>query len=232
MSRFAIGDIHGCIDTLQKLIEDRIKLTKNDKLFFVGDYIDRGKNSKAVLDYLIRLQQEGYQLIPIKGNHEEMMLKARFDEFDFGLWLCNDGDTTLRNFGIRNPYKHGCCSFLKIPDEYIDFINELPYFNNDEEDFFFVHAGINFNAPDPLKDYHAMVWLREENYNENILKNKTIIHGHTPVNLVRIHEIIKNKDTKVINIDAGCVYASFQGLGNLVAINLDTYELFTQPNID
>ena len=71
---FAIGDIHGCFDSFRKLVEDKIKISNRDKLVLPGDYIDRGKQSKDVIDYIIELQQRGFDIIPLTGNHESMLL--------------------------------------------------------------------------------------------------------------------------------------------------------------
>src|SRR5688500_13625324 len=74
--RWVISDIHGCLTTLKTLVEQRISLTKADQLFLLGDYIDRGKHSAGVLDYLMGLVSEGYQIYPLLGNHEQMLLDA------------------------------------------------------------------------------------------------------------------------------------------------------------
>ena len=73
---FAIGDIHGCFDSLKELIEHKIHLQKNDKLILLGDYIDRGDKSKEVIDFIIKLQEDGYDLVPLLGNHESMLLNV------------------------------------------------------------------------------------------------------------------------------------------------------------
>ena len=70
---FAIGDIHGCFDSFQELIENKIQLSKNDRLVLLGDYIDRGPKSKEVIDYIINLQAKGYNIIALAGNHEVML---------------------------------------------------------------------------------------------------------------------------------------------------------------
>jgi serine/threonine protein phosphatase 1 len=74
--RFAVGDIHGCSKTLKKMMEDVLLLEHEDMLFLMGDYIDRGPDSKGVLDYILQLLESGYDIRPLLGNHEEMMLIA------------------------------------------------------------------------------------------------------------------------------------------------------------
>ena len=68
--RIAIGDIHGCSKTFKLLIENEIQLNKNDQLFLLGDYIDKGKRSKEVLDYILHLIESGFSVFPLMGNHE------------------------------------------------------------------------------------------------------------------------------------------------------------------
>ncbi len=77
---FAIGDIHGCFDSLKELVENKIQLQKDDKLILLGDYIDRGDKSKEVVDYIIGLLENGFDVIPLMGNHEAMLLDAFEDK--------------------------------------------------------------------------------------------------------------------------------------------------------
>ncbi len=79
---WVIPDIHGCVKTLRSLIEDMIKPSKHDWLYFLGDYIDRGPDSKGVIDYLMYLQQEDYNIRTLMGNHEDYLLKAYDEELN------------------------------------------------------------------------------------------------------------------------------------------------------
>jgi len=79
--RYVIADIHGCYKTLRYLVEEMISPSKSDYLFFLGDYIDRGPNSSGVIDYVIDLIDNGYKVFPLRGNHEENLLKA-YEEYD------------------------------------------------------------------------------------------------------------------------------------------------------
>ena len=89
---FAIGDIHGCFDSLKELIESNIKLDKNEKLILLGDYIDRGNKSKKVVDYIINLQEKDYDITPLIGNHELLLLETIEDEKNKPKWIQNGGD--------------------------------------------------------------------------------------------------------------------------------------------
>ena len=79
---WVISDIHGCLFTLRSLIETKIKPSANDELIFLGDYIDRGPESKGVIDYIINLKNQGIETVCLKGNHEEYMLSAYEAEKD------------------------------------------------------------------------------------------------------------------------------------------------------
>ena len=83
----AIGDIHGCFDALRELIEQKVRLVKTDKLILLGDYIDRGDQSKAVVDYIIQLSQGGFDIFPLMGNHEAMLLDTLENESNLVEWL-------------------------------------------------------------------------------------------------------------------------------------------------
>ena len=74
--RFAIGDIHGCLKTLECLLIDRIKIKKKDQVFLLGDYINRGPDSFGVIELILKLKGNGYSIYPIRGNHEEMHINS------------------------------------------------------------------------------------------------------------------------------------------------------------
>jgi Calcineurin-like phosphoesterase. len=97
---FAIGDIHGCFYQFRELVEERIRIRKDDKVVLAGDFIDRGTRSKEVLDYIIELQNNGFDIIPLIGNHESMLLDALDNESHLLKWILNGGAVTLKSFGI------------------------------------------------------------------------------------------------------------------------------------
>ena len=76
INRWVIPDIHGHLNTLKSLIETRINLSRLDSVYFLGDYIDRGPDSKGVLDYIMNLQKENYDIHCLKGNHEDICVKS------------------------------------------------------------------------------------------------------------------------------------------------------------
>lgn len=193
---FAIGDIHGCFDSLKELIERKIQLQKDDKLILLGDYIDRGDKSKEVVDFIIELLENGYDVIPLMGNHEAMLIDAFEDEKNISKWIQNGGKETLKSFEIN--------SVKDIESKYIEFFKSLRYYYA-LEDYLFVHAGFNENVLNPFTDYYSMLWKCKENYTNPLLSDKTIIHGHNPLRVALCEDRVLAKH-RVINIDTGYVY--------------------------
>jgi len=122
-----------------------------------------------------------------------------------------------------------------LPQKYVDFIKSLPYYI-ETRDFYFVHAGFNFAAPNPLEDTRSMLWgsyFRSEP-DMDFLRHKKVIHGHTKHSLSDIFDAVVNKET-IIPLDNGC-YEGQRGevieRGNLCAIDLDKFEVIVQENID
>jgi len=213
----AIGDIHGCYHELKKMIEQELKLTINDKLFLLGDYIDRGAQSKEVLDYIMQLIGNGFDIIPLMGNHEYLFLRA-LDDFRQNItWNYNGGNTTLQNFGVIEPNA--------IDKRYINFIKTLKYYHI-EGDFIFVHAGLNDNVANPFDDTYHMLWSRTNKYNNPVLSNKTIIHGHSPISVETCEKMVSS-NSGIINLDTGCVYKEKQGYGKLTALDIHNGVLFS-----
>jgi serine/threonine protein phosphatase 1 len=213
----AIGDIHGCFDSLKKLIEDLIMLTEDDKLVLLGDYIDRGNKSKEVVDYIVELQEQGFDVVSIKGNHEVLLLEAFEDEKNEPKWIQNGGGETLKSFGID--------SIKEISAKYLKFFNNLQSYYSFEE-FLFVHAGFNDKILNPFQDNYSMVWQSQTAYSNPLLIGKTIIHGHKPITVDFCEKQIENKQ-QVINVDTGCVYKEKIGYGMLTAIELYSKKLFS-----
>jgi predicted phosphodiesterase len=224
MKRYAISDIHGCAKTFKALL-DQINFSKKDVLYLLGDYIDRGPDSKGVIDYIWQLQSDGYTIFCLKGNHEQIMLDSLFDLEKRRSWLTYGGLNTLDSFNIQ--------TLDNTPKAYVSWMEKLPHFMI-IDGYVLVHAGLNFEFEDPLKDETAMLWIRQwyGSIDRAWLGNRIVIHGHTPTQQLLIQHSLHNlKNIPVIDIDAGCVYDSL-GLGHLCAIDLDSRELFFEENID
>jgi len=204
---FTIGDIHGCFDSLKELVENKIHLKKSDKLILLGDYIDRGDKSKEVVDYIIKLQEHGFDIIPLMGNHEILLLDAFDNKKNTSKWIQNGGNETLKSFGIT--------SIKNIGPKYLTFFKELKYYYSLNK-FLFVHAGFNDNVVNPFTDLYSMLWKCKESYNNPLLSNKIIVHGHNPISITKCNDRVESKHS-VINIDTGCVYIDKDGFGRLTA---------------
>jgi serine/threonine protein phosphatase 1 len=226
--RFVIGDIHGCIRTFKYLAEDILQLAPPDILFLLGDTIDRGPGSKAVVDYILELSGT-VTVKPVLGNHEFMMLRSLEDEDFFQRWILNGCAQTLISFGVAPSRVHDRNSVSLIPPAYFDFFRGWPLYE-ETNDFFFVHAGLDAYSKDPLRDLQTLLWTRNEDAPQDILRGRKLIHGHTPVSLSLIHERLRNPEVKVLNLDGGCVYNNYPGLGHLVALDLDQMKLYPVQN--
>lgn len=223
MARFAVTDIHGCAKTLKKLVQETLGLTKADTLYLLGDYIDRGPDSKGVLDFILQLQEDGYDVQCLTGNHEIMLLNAADGGSALDGWLRNGGEVTLASFEVSN------IGF--IPQIYWEFFHRLKLFIS-LDDYLLVHAGFNFKKDDIFEDKYAMLWIRNwyNEYDATRINNRKIVHGHTPTHYKLIQLSLQHKQP--INIDAGCVYKGMRGLGYLCAYNLDEQSLIFESNID
>lgn len=227
MARYAISDIHGCKKTFEKLLFDTLQLKTSDELFLLGDYIDRGPDSKGVIDLILQLKEDGYTVHCLLGNHEAMMLDALEDEKenDNSIWLQQGGKETLQSFGISN--------VAEVPEKYWRFIDELDLALK-LDDYLLVHAGFNFSHPNIFSDVLAMLWIRNwyADIKPELLEGRTIVHGHTPTPQVMIERMNTKNPLIFLDIDAGCVYHKYPEFGHLCAFNMDEKTLFFEPYID
>ena len=166
MARLVFGDIHGQFDGLMKLV-DFIDYSADDKLFFLGDLIDRGDRSSDVVRWVIDNDH-----VCLRGNHEQMCLDAyRSNEGSLVWkgWLMNGGSNTLESYGEGG-----------VTPEHIDWMQKLPLFM-DLGDAWLVHAGLNPNVPLELQGAPEFCWIREEFHSasEPFFADKIIITGHT-----------------------------------------------------
>ncbi|MET3012860.1 metallophosphoesterase family protein [Flavobacterium psychrophilum] len=220
MRKFVISDIHGCYFTFEALL-DKIEFSKNDELILLGDYINRGKRSKEVIDKIIDLSKNGYNVICLRGNHEDMV----FDSLELEDWTAGEQET-LKSFGINH--------LKNLNSKYVTwFKNLLPYYES--ENFIFVHAGLNFKNKNPFQDIQSMRWIIDwyKDIDYSWLKNKYIIHGHKIIEQNEIEKMLLNiETTKILNIDNGCFMKDELNFGNLNCLNLSRMEIVSQKNID
>ncbi len=235
-NRWVIPDIHACSKTLKQLIEVQIKPQKGDCLYFLGDYIDRGPDSKGVIDYLISLKDRDFESHFLMGNHEDYLLKALEQEpdpkklFSFRkknrqkeAWFAHGGETCMKSFGEEN--------LNNIPSNYIDWIKSLKHYIL-LDDFVLVHAGLNFENEDPFEDKINMLWTRDFKIKPSKINHRTIVHGHVPVHIDFINLCIGKKDYHFIDLDNGVYMKNKEGFGTLTAYELNSKTLLTQDNLD
>ena len=233
--RWVIPDIHGYAKTLKSLLA-QIRPAKEDHLIFLGDYIDRGPDSKGVIDEIMHLQENGYKVTALMGNHEEFLLrnykypnenssllskltpnKLRKEWYEFG------GKDTIKSFGVKD--------VTRIPIKYIDWFNKLDYYL-EFKDYVMVHAGLNFKNEDVFADKQTMLWAKEFKIIPSKIAYRQLIHGHTPVDLEYIHHCISTKEHDFLDLDNGVYMTKKPGFGNLLAYELNSKLLVTQYNED
>jgi len=199
---FAIGDIHGCFDKLQALM-DKIDINLgNDILVFIGDYIDRGKHSFEVVEYLIDLKRRFQNIVFLKGNHEEMLEKY-LSGFDKLTYLVNGGQQALDSYMKNCRQTDG----PQIPREHLDFFSSLHLFYQ-TEDYVFVHAGLKNKVPLEMQKTDDLLWIRSKFIKSDYNFGKQVVFGHTPLPEPLVQP---NK----IGIDTGAVYG-----GKLTCVRL------------
>lgn len=219
--RFIIGDIHGCYKSLVALIEEQIKPTLDDEIYFLGDYTGKGPDSKNVVKYIIKMTKNGYNIRCLKGNHEAMLLNSLKSDKLHYKWLWSGGSETLRSFNTHRA--------SELKKKYLKFFKKLEHYI-ELEDFILVHGGLNFNIPNPLKDKKSMLWVRNKHIDKSKTNGKRLIVGHTPKKYKRIKRSL-NED--IIFLDGGCVYSKVKNKhGNLVALELNEMKLYKQPDLD
>lgn len=213
---FSIGDIHGRLDLLDACLKAIPEHAGGlpYKVIFLGDYIDRGPDSKGVIERLMSLDPNQHSFV--KGNHEDMMVEAyRWRErSDVRLWLDNGGEETAISYGAQDPGGWGAPSFWPlIPTAHIDWMEKLPTVCLYRERLF-VHAGFRPNVPLEEQSADEVMWIRDL-----FLKAEKgfpdwphIVHGHTPT-----HYYLHRHSPELLpwrtNLDTGAVYSGVQYVG-------------------
>ena len=222
----AIGDIHGELGKLERLL-DKLEplLGSEDTILFIGDYIDRGPDSKGVVDLVLQLP-ESINVITLRGNHEQLLLDAR--NFFQGqrdmssdlayLWFSNGADQTLASYPPQTTGRW----YDRIPPEHWAFF-ESTLMEAEIGHYHFVHAGI---VPPGKKwadsEFDPRLWIREEFLTSPVDFGKTVVFGHTPMRNGK-PLVQKNK----IGIDTAAAYG-----GPLTAALIDSDESFDGKNIE
>ena len=165
---FAIGDIHGCLSKLEEVLRAIEAYADSGTIVFIGDYVDRGPDSKGVID-LLRAGPKSvdWRWIVLKGNHEDMMVSTNRSGQDIEWWLGNGGVTTVASFGGD------------IPSDVLDWANDLPEIHSDEHRIF-VHAGVDESVSFLDQTSGDLLWKRFPPGWSGEYWGKHLVHGHTP----------------------------------------------------
>lgn len=192
---YAIGDIHGCAEALDRLIDliDRHGAGRPRRLVFLGDYVDRGPDSAGVIARLRSLEARESGLVTcLMGNHEALMIDAYRRGLGTTTWLENGGTTTLASFGISDP------EFL--PRDVLGWLSALPTVHEDAHRYY-VHAGFRPGRPGIDPDVTTRLWIREPFLGDEFDFGKHVVHGHTPQKTGR-PDLRRFRS----NLDTACVF--------------------------
>jgi serine/threonine protein phosphatase 1 len=209
---YAVGDVHGCAERLEALHQliaaDAAAAGAERKVVvYVGDYVDRGPDSKAVVELLLSDPLPGFDIVHLIGNHEDFLRRFREDGSIALTWFMNGGDATLRSYGV-DPYE-GSKSLHWLQDLQHAFHQRLPpdhaaFFDglavsHVEGDYLFVHAGVRPGLALDRQDPEDLIWIREPFLSSGADHGKIVVHGHTPATAP---ELRANR----INVDTGACF--------------------------
>jgi len=217
---YAIGDVHGYPGVLRSLVEEiardaaRTRPAERPLLIFIGDYVDRGPDSRAVIDAVMALQADPrFEVVALKGNHEDALLRV-LDDPAFGpSWCANWGQATLRSYGVEPPDSDLDAEAARqalaraVPPAHRRFLEDLPV-SLTVGDYLFVHAGVRPGVPLAEQAERDLIWIRYDFLESDEAFGKVVVHGHTPA---EAPELRANR----IGIDTG-VYMT----GVLTAVRL------------
>jgi serine/threonine protein phosphatase 1 len=204
---YAVGDIHGCLDLLNKLLarintDIALRPTVRPVYVFLGDYIDRGSSSRQTIDRLIEHGARNESIF-LKGNHELIALKCLTDQALFDQWLRLGGLETLVSYGVPPETLANGKQIVELQSAFHSALPQAHFrFFRDLQnsfvcgDFFFAHAGVKPNVELSRQKESDLLWIRDEFLSSNGDFGKIIVHGHTPTHKI---EVGSNR----INIDTG-----------------------------
>jgi serine/threonine protein phosphatase 1 len=186
---YAIGDVHGCIDQLLDLetviAEDGLNLEGEKWLVTVGDHIDRGPDSRAVIEHVSSAAPRGFRRFSLLGNHEAMLLEFLRDPLAHTYYLDEGGRETLASYGIELPARPSAGALQRwyvedrMPPSHVEFMASLPLYLS-LPGWLFVHAGIRPGIPLGKQSEEDLVWIRAPFLTSQLTGGLRVIHGHTP----------------------------------------------------
>ena len=217
-----VGDIHGCSRTLEALLI-KIDLQSDDQLFFVGDYINKGPDSKGVLDTLIALKKVHQHIYFLRGNNESYFYKTLKKNESRVLRLA-------RRYQVEDLFKYEGSKFF-LRKRYRKFLKSTLYYI-ESDDFWVVHAGFDFKSEIPFYNTFDMLWMRNFKPNKVLQNFKPVIHGHKITPIKQIRKAVKNEKYD-IPIDNGCVLGNNKkDYGRLVCFDITNRILIEQKNVE
>lgn len=183
---YAIGDIHGRRDLLERLIalivsDAATRPGNKNVLVFLGDYVDRGPDSRGVLDLLCGPMPDDFETVFLEGNHEYMMLRFLADHRAARVFLDNGGAATLVSYGCapdKNTKLSHQCMLDAVDDKHIWFLNGLKLMHL-EGDYLFVHAGVNPGIDIDKQEKADLLWIREKFLDWQGPLSQMVVHGHS-----------------------------------------------------
>jgi serine/threonine protein phosphatase 1 len=209
---YAVGDVHGCVQRLevlhQSIVVDADRAGAGRKVVvYLGDYVDRGPDSKAVIELLLSDPLPGFEAVHLLGNHEDFLCRFRADGSVALSWFMNGGDATLRSYGV-DPYESAnSLHWLRdlpiafnehLPPDHAAFLEGLAL-NHVEGDYLFVHAGLRPGLALDCQAPEDLIWIREPFLSSKADHGKIVVHGHTPADAP---ELRPNR----INVDTGACF--------------------------
>lgn len=184
----AFGDIHGCRQALGELLT-QVAPTADDRLVFLGDYVDRGPDSAGVIDDLLALREHFPATVFLRGNHEQMLLDVLAGD-NPATFLANGGGKTIASYRAGRGWPP--------PPEHLAFFEELPAIHTTGR-FIFAHAGLRPGVPVGRQLPADLLWIRHEFLDNPYDWGQTVVFGHTP----RQEPLLTMSR---IGLDTGCVY--------------------------
>ena len=208
---YAIGDVHGRLDLLAAM-HQRIKAEIEQdrpadwRVIHLGDYVDRGPDSRGVIDFLIEAREREPRHLMLAGNHDIGFLEFLGTPDPEGLFMRYGGVQTALSYGVSltadaswfgkaETVRRGHAALIEAaPQSHVDFLRSLP-FSVTFGDFFFCHAGIRPGIPLEKQNPQDLVWIRDVFHNYSGLYPKIVVHGHTPVPQAEVMANRVNVDT-------------------------------------
>lgn len=191
MRVYAVGDIHGRDDVLQQLLASiRAHASKRhgrNCLIFVGDYVDRGLQSKAVIERLLTLNLPGWEIIHLRGNHDQAVLDFLDDAAVYRMWRGFGAAETLLSYGVSPPkfdddgdFQRAREEFIaRLPQAHLEFLQSLlPFYV--VGDYVFVHAGVRPGVSLEQQSPEDLMWIRDDFLMSDHNFGKVVVHGHSP----------------------------------------------------